>query len=132
MAKILVVDDSKVVAKLLSNSLTAQGHEAVTAESVDTAIAALKEHGASIKMVITDLIMPEKDGIELIDHLHATMTPFDRPKIIVISGGSKGTVDADTAVSTVKDRVNKVMIKPFTQEDLARAVSGLLGAKPAA
>lgn len=132
MAKILVVDDSKVVAKLLSTSLTAQGHEAVTAGSVDEAISALKEHGASVKMVITDLIMPGKDGIELIDYLHATLTPYDRPKIIVISGGSKGTVDADTAVSVVKDRVNKVMIKPFTQDDLSKAVTALLGGQAAA
>lgn len=132
MAKILVVDDSKMVAKLLSTSLTAQGHEAVTAASVDEAISALKKHGASIKMVITDLIMPGKDGIELIDHLHNTLTPYDRPKILVISGGSKGTVDASTAVSVVKNRVNQVMMKPFTQEDLAKAVTAVLGGKATA
>lgn len=131
MAKILVVDDSKVVGKLLSGTLTAQGHEALNALSVDEAIAAMKEHGASIKLVITDLIMPGKDGIELIDHLHATLTPYDRPKMIVISGGSKGTVSAETAVMAVKDRVDKVMMKPFTQEALVSAVNGLL-AKPAA
>lgn len=132
MAKILVVDDSKVVAKLLSTTLNAKGHESISAASVDEAIAALKEHGTSVKLIITDLIMPGKDGIELIDHIQTQLNPYDRPKIIVISGGSKGTVDAGTAVSSVKDRVNKVMVKPFTQDDLIKAVSGLLGTQSAA
>jgi CheY-like chemotaxis protein len=123
--KILVVDDSKVVGKLLATTLTAQGHETLNAISVDEAIAILKDKGP-IQLVITDLIMPDKDGIELIDHIHNTMSHYDRPKIIVISGGSKGTVTAETAVQSVKDRVDKVMSKPFTQDVLISAVNGLL------
>ena len=125
MKKILLVDDSRTVNKLLAMGLTSGGYEVVSCHEVDEAIAALKSQD-DIRLVITDLIMPGKDGNDLIDYIHAS-SQGTRPKIIAISGGSKGTVDADTAVTSVKHRVELVMMKPFTQPALLAAVKQQIG-----
>lgn len=118
MKKILLVDDSRTINKLLSGTLTESGFDVVSAFNVDEAITALKAH-SDIKLVITDLIMPgDKDGHDLIDYIHNTSLAGVRPRIIAISGGSAGTVTADTAVQSVAHRVEKVMMKPFTPKDL--------------
>lgn len=127
MKKILLVDDSKTVAKLLSDKLSEGGYQVVSCSDVDSAIAAYTQDQIGIGLVITDLIMPGKDGNDLIDYLHKNAVPGSRPKILVISGGSKGTVTSDTAVMSVKDRVEAVMTKPFKPEQLITVVNGLLG-----
>ena len=125
MKKILMVDDSVTVNKLLSGGLVASGYDVVSAHSFDEAIAAL-DADPMIKLVITDLIMPGKDGIDLIDHIHKNAKGV-RPKLVAISGGSKGTVTADTAVQTVKPLVEYVLMKPFKQETLLATVRELIG-----
>ncbi len=128
MSRILIVDDSRVVGKLLSGTLTADGHDVQTAASVNEAIEIIEKSVQRFALVITDLIMPDRDGIELVDYLHKRGVDHGfRPKIIVISGGSKGTVSGETAVMTVKDRVETVLVKPFTQPQLVTAVSAVLG-----
>ena len=122
MKKILLVEDSKTVSKLLSDMLTTRGFPVLVCHSVDEAIATFKETELSVKLVITDLIMPERDGMDLIDHLH-TYTP--RPKILAISGGSKGTVTADTAVQSVRNKVDGVLVKSFKPEELINTVKSL-------
>lgn len=126
MSKILIVDDSKVIARMLSEMLTTNGYEVLSRQSVDDAIAAMEAEAENVRLVITDLIMPDRDGIELIEYIHDNFAPVKRPKIVVISGGSKGTVTAETAVATVKDKVQGVLIKPFSQEVLLETVKGLL------
>ena len=126
MKKILLVDDSKVVAKLLSDKLSEKGYAVIACSDVDSAIAAYKENELGIGLVITDLIMPGKDGNDLIDFLHKDSVPGSRPKIMVISGGSKGTVTGETAVQSVQNRVEMVMVKPFKPEELVNAVNLLL------
>jgi len=126
MKKILLVDDSKVVGKMLASTLEQSGYSVINCQDVDSAILAFREHETSIDLVVTDLIMPDKDGYELVDYLHKNSVPGRRPKIIVISGGSKGTVDASTAVSAIKDHVEMFMIKPFKANDLIMAVKSVL------
>jgi len=127
MKKILLVDDSKTVNKILTAGLVSSGYEVISVHDVDSAIEALKTDGGfTIKLVITDLIMPGKDGNDLINYLH-TATIGTRPRIIAISGGSQDTVDAGTAVSTVKNRVERVLTKPFTQPVLLATVRDLIG-----
>lgn len=126
MKKILLVDDSKTINKLLSTTLEGAGFQVISCYNGDEAIAALKEH-SDIKLVITDLIMPGKDGNDLIDHIHNNSLAGVRPRIIAISGGSAETVNATTAVQSVQHRVEKVLTKPFSQKDLIYHVNEQLG-----
>ncbi len=126
MAKILLVDDSRVVNKIVSDSLSQAGHDVLRCYSVDEAIKTLTANQNDIQAIITDIIMPGKDGIELVDYVHMNYAPVKRPKIMVISGGSQGTVSAETAVMAVRDKVEQVLIKPFGYDQLMEKVKALL------
>lgn len=126
MRKILLVEDSKVVNKLLSGALTEAGYEVISCYDVESAITALQGDALGIKLVITDMIMPGKDGNDLIDHIHQNALGT-RPKILAISGGSKETVTGETAVGSVQARVERILTKPFKQEVLITLVKDLIG-----
>ena len=74
-----------------------------------------------IDLVITDLIMPEKEGIETINELRLD---FPDIKIIAISGG--GNIGADNYLSLAKNLgADMTLSKPFTRDDLTKAVNNL-------
>lgn len=84
MAKILLVDDDENVRYALAKYLRRAGHEVLEAQDGKMAIALLA--GESFDAVITDIIMPEADGIEII------MAITDREPglpVIAISGGGR-------------------------------------------
>jgi len=82
MARILVVDDDAIARSLLSAALANQGHEVEEARDGREGSALAKT--IPFDLVITDIFMPEKDGIELIQELRAHDPAL---KIIAISGG---------------------------------------------
>jgi CheY-like chemotaxis protein len=81
MARILVVDDDAEIRGLLTHVLGRAGHEITEATDGNMAIRLHKE--APADLVITDLLMPGKGGIELIVELHRD---FPDLKIIALSG----------------------------------------------
>lgn len=86
MSAILIVDDDKSIRDLLSEVLLREGHEVKTAEEGNAALACLAE--SSFDMVISDIIMPGKEGIETIREIREL-----HPEIQIIAmstGGSLG------------------------------------------
>lgn len=84
MAKILVVDDDDLLARLVEQTLVEEGHEVVWAKN---GAEALKLYDpASVDLVVTDLIMPETEGLELITELRKKN---NRVRIIAMSGGGR-------------------------------------------
>jgi DNA-binding NtrC family response regulator len=84
MARILVVDDEAPLRRALRRTLEQAGHEVIEAEN---GLVALKLHHASpADVVITDILMPERDGIEVIVALRLESPEV---KIIAISGGGR-------------------------------------------
>lgn len=84
MARILVIDDEDRIRRLLRAALEMEGHEVLEARQGDEA---LRLHRTMpVELVITDIIMPEKDGLEVIMALR-----HDAPKlkIIAMSGGGR-------------------------------------------
>lgn len=75
-----------------------------------------------VKLVITDIIMPEKEGLETIQELrHA----FSNMPIIAISGG--GSMDGDQCLMMARHLgANMILRKPVSREELCKAVSSLL------
>lgn len=128
MNKVLLVEDSRTINKLLSKTMEDAGIDVVSCHSAQEAIGHLTQDALSIRLVVTDLIMDGQDGYDLIDHIHQTSQSGVRPRIIAISGGSAGTVDAQTAVLTVQNRVEKVLKKPFSPQDLLSQVTSQLNA----
>ena len=84
MARILVIDDERLICEMLEDALTAAGHEVTTASDGRKGLRLLK--GRSVDLIITDIFMPEKDGLATIEELRRTQSDA---KIIAISGGSR-------------------------------------------
>ena len=122
MATILLVDDDEGVRTLLHKALVAAGHEVEDAWNGDIALAAYRRQ--SRDLVITDLVMPEKDGLETIMALRRLNPAV---KIIAMSGGGRtlglGQLYLETA-STFG--ANRILAKPFTSTALLTAVSEVL------
>ncbi len=85
MHRILVVEDDPQIRSMLVETLTLEGYEACSAENGVEALAMFREQAPDL--VITDIIMPEKEGLSLIKELYA-MNP--KVKVVAISGGAPG------------------------------------------
>ena len=123
MALILVVDDDESLRNVIKSTLISSGHEVLQAENGREAI---QKFGANnIDLVITDILLPDKDGLELIPQFRK-MCPL--AKIIAISGG--GSVGPKAYLGMAKALgAKKILSKPFSRLELQRAVEDLLGEK---
>ena len=121
MTTILVVDDHKELRAVVRRVLTEAGHEVAEAEDGDAALAAFRAHLPAL--VITDIVMPEKTGIEII----ATMKrEHPEVKVLAISGGGRAHVMDFLAIAR-KAGADAAMEKPFRKSDLLARVAELLG-----
>ncbi len=85
MVKILIIDDEAPIRKMLTKLLMGEGYDVVSAEN---GAAAMKLFQKGIPdLIISDVIMPEKDGLEV---LQAIQKNFPDIKVIAISGGGTG------------------------------------------
>ena len=121
MARILVVDDEVELRTLLRKVLTRRGHDVIEAENGSMAIS-MVEQGEKLDLIITDIFMPDTDGIEVLRHLRAK---FPELKIVVMSGGgnrvSRGYLPAATALGA-----DHVIEKPFDPSSVGDQIEDLL------
>lgn len=116
--RVLVIDDNEDVRTVIEMSLQAEGFEVSVAENGRQGAAMLRERGAQV--VVTDILMPEQDGVETIAQLRAE---FPQVKIIAISGASSATgFDYLTVPGELGARVLR---KPFEMRDLVKLVREL-------
>ncbi len=117
---ILVIDDDKFFRFMLSELLRRQGYEVVEASDGDQGIALFQER--SVDLVVTDIIMPNKEGIETIIHL---LDEFPQVKIIAISGGGR---NFNTHYLDVAKQLGAqyTFCKPFENADFLKSVKELL------
>jgi len=110
---VLVVDDEEVVRNVLRERLEVDGHEVSEASNGRDAIQRLDE--GTFDVIITDILMPETDGLELL--MHARKMQPDA-KVIAITG-AKNSLHRDNARGL---GASQVFEKPFELEDIAAAV----------
>jgi DNA-binding response OmpR family regulator len=124
IAKILVIDDEEGVREVLRDQLENAGYEVHTAGSGDEGMALYDKSGATI--VIVDLVMPGKEGIETIQELR--LQSF-QPRIVAISGGGRSQANAEGYLRFAKALGADICLKkPFDQAHLLNAVASLLNA----
>jgi len=125
MARILVIDDEEPVRSIIKRGLEHHGHEVVEAE--DGAEGTRVFEASPFDLVITDLIMPEKEGIETILDLKESHPDV---RILVISGGlSFGgrAVDRQGPLADAEALgADASLAKPFDIKNLIEVVDGLL------
>jgi CheY-like chemotaxis protein len=118
MAKILVVDDNTDLLKLLNDVIKRFGHEVLVAEDGLAALELAKQN--HIDLVITDLIMPEKEGIETI---MAFRKFHPHTRIIAMSGGGSGVSAKDYLGIARSLGVVSTLVKPFSTTDLMNTLN---------
>lgn len=116
-AKILVAEDERLVRELVQRALLRAGHRVLLAKNGEEALglAAANE----IDLLVTDVVMPQLGGRELVRHLAAThpTTP-----VLFMSGYAS---DSDVLVATAPGPA-AILNKPFTATQLLQAIDGLL------
>jgi len=120
MARILVIDDEEMIRDMLRRTLELAGHIVGLAEDGDAGLAAQK--AAAFDLVITDLIMPGKEGLETIMELRHSSP---KTKIIAISGGGRGKA-AGYLQLAAKLGARRTLAKPFTLPALAKVIDEVL------
>jgi CheY-like chemotaxis protein len=121
VAKILIVDDDTCVQTTLCAILEEQGQEVYLVSDGREALRELRE--ASVDLVITDILMPEVDGLELIRTLRRD---FPKLKILAMSGGSARLNGSDTLQLAGVLGADAVIHKPFTFNELNNIIQHLL------
>ena len=120
MARILVIDDDEQVLDMLYESLTREGYDVLKASNGEQGLRLYREK--SVDLIITDIIMPEKEGIETIIELRQD---FPNVKIIAISGGGRAGTKDYLQMAKIFG-VQRTFTKPVAREQLLEAIKELI------
>ncbi|WP_282611148.1 response regulator [Pelagibius sp. Alg239-R121] len=123
MAKILIVDDEPLICEMLEVFLSRAGHDITTASNGVQAMEIASK--LPIDLVIADIVMPEKDGLETITELRKQNPDVN---VIAISGGSR-IGNFDFLAMAEKFGANATFYKPLDNDALLQAVEKCLGKK---
>ena len=121
MKRILVIDDDDQVRSLLRDMLELAGYQVVDAPNGKAGARLYRQ--SPTDLVITDIFMPEKEGLETIRELRQD---FPEVKIIAISGGGR-MGDFAYLPAAEKFGALRTFVKPFDLHQLLSAVRELLG-----
>jgi CheY-like chemotaxis protein len=131
MHSILVIDDEPDVRDAVKRVLDRAGYSVRTADSAVDAMAEIERIPTDV--VITDIIMPKIDGVQIIESIRKV---FPSVRIIAISGGGNFGITAyqPTAITTTaylasaqQAGAHLVLTKPFESIDLIQAIENVLG-----
>lgn len=115
--KILIADDDPLILMMLNNSLERAGHKITTTTDGDEAYA--KAKGGGFDIIITDLIMPGKEGIELISELRDIL-----PNARIIAMSSDREAGFSTMLTLAKTvGANDTLKKPFTNQQILDVIN---------
>jgi DNA-binding NtrC family response regulator len=117
VADLLIVDDDRNVCTVLQGLLEEAGHTVRTARDVDSATTLLGECDPAV--VITDLKMPGKSGLDLLSWMRQ-----NRPAVPVLMITAHG--DIETAVKAMKSGAHDFITKPFDEDELMHSLSKAL------
>ena len=121
MAHILVIDDEADIRFILKTFFTGDGHLVDTAEDGKAGMKLVELN--KFDLIITDVIMPNMDGLEVITEIKRK-SPESR--VIVMTGGTV-KVDRELLLSTAKAmRAHRVVAKPLDLKELRTIVNELL------
>ena len=116
--KVLVVDDSSTMRRIIKNSLERLEFNNIV-DAVDGADALTKVDGCDL--IITDWNMPEMNGLEFVQTLRGSETHKSTPIIMVTTEAGKNEI-----VDAIKNGVNNYIVKPFTIDVLKEKIEAVL------
>ena len=122
-ARILVIDDEEVVQASLTRMLSRSGHEVRAVSSAQEGLHRLEEGGYDL--IISDLKMPEMDGLDLMSQLEKLDSA---PPVLMITGYPT----MPTAIEAIKHGAVDYISKPFTRRELMAPIARTLNIRTAA
>jgi two-component system, chemotaxis family, chemotaxis protein CheY len=123
MLKVLVVDDSKVMRRMVVRSLELSGLEISEVQEAESGTDALDVlHRMWIDVVLCDVHMPKMSGVELVRRMSEDRLTASVPVVMVSSDRNQAQIDELHSLG-----VRGYVIKPFQPEALARTVQQVLG-----
>ncbi len=120
MARILLIEGDESVRTMLHVTLVHFGQTAIEASNGNEGLELF--HRAGADLVITDIVMPEKEGLEVLIELRKEQPPL---KVIAISGGGRMSAADYLQMATLLG-AGKVLAKRFSSEGLIAAINELL------
>ncbi|MFA6629028.1 MAG: chemotaxis response regulator CheY [Sulfuricurvum sp.] len=120
--KLLVVDDSSTMRRIIKNTLSRLGYEDVLEGEDGIQGWSILDTNPDMGMLITDWNMPEMNGLELVQKVRSDSRFTDLPIIMVTTEGGKAEV-----ITALKAGVNNYIVKPFTPQVLKDKLSAVLG-----
>lgn len=127
MMKILLVDDDRYILELIGFMLHKQGHDISAFSHVDEAMEALESGDTVFDLVITDIVMPGKTGIDFMKYLkleRGLKTP-----VLAITGGLENALD--DYIDHAELYADMALAKPVAKDALVNAITRLTAAETA-
>lgn len=122
MKRVLIIDDDEAILRMMNKLITREGYEVESAVNGDEASRIL-ENDSMFDLVITDIIMPKKEGIEIVTMLKKE---FPGIKVIAISGGGRFSPEGYLRAADILG-AHKTFTKPFNHREMLNTINELIG-----
>jgi two-component system, chemotaxis family, chemotaxis protein CheY len=117
MARVLVIDDDELLVKIVVHALSRRGHEVAFALDGDAGVREFESN--HFDAIVCDIVMPEKEGVETIQHVRRARPDIG---IVAVSGGLGGRAGIDVLDFVEKLGADITIRKPFQMSALCDAV----------
>ena len=121
MKKILSVDDSGTMRRIIGRAVQVLGHDFLEASNGLEALEIMKAHSQDIALVILDVNMPEMDGMETLARIKAD-PDFKAIPVMMLTTDS----DRSRIIQAVQAGAANYLTKPFSQDDLLAKIAACL------
>ncbi len=118
---LLLVEDEPILRRLASRTLGQRGYVVLEADSTEQALELLAQRGEQVRLLVSDIVLPGKDGLELARWVRGKLP---HARVLLMSG----FVADERHLSEVQASEYPLLAKPFTPEGLARRVREVLDA----
>ena len=120
--KILAVDDSMLIRRLVASAASVLGAECVLAEDGVIALGQLEADPSGFSLVCLDWNMPNMNGLDFLKHIRADDRWKELPVLMLTTEGSR-----DAIITAIKAGATAYMTKPFYEKDLQAKMLDCLG-----
>jgi len=120
--KLLTIDDSRMIRRVICDVAATIGFETIEAESGGSGLQAMKAETEAIELVLLDWNMPGMNGLEVLKEIKADQDLQHIPVMMVTTEGERKNI-----VAAIQAGAVNYVTKPFTQEDLATKIYESLG-----
>ena len=116
---VMLVDDEPSLLRLTKRTLENQGYRVLTASGAAEALGLAEEHGESISLLLTDVVMPHLDGAGMVRALQKL-----NPAVKILA--TSGHAESQGRIEAIAEFAVPFILKPYTTETLLSTMRDLL------